>query len=95
MTPIPPITNRYELWAFVLMIALQAWTLWMKRGEQAKLTTIESKQDEQHKATNGRLEELLRATRESSRAEGKAEGIAQERAVATDLLKAKQDRLGS
>lgn len=45
-----------------------------------KIAGVESKQDEQHLATNSRLDQLLAATAKQQRAEGHAEGLAVGRA---------------
>lgn len=45
----------------------------------SKLTKVEQKQDEQHRATNGRLDQLVKVTGQEQRAVGKAEGLAQAR----------------
>jgi len=44
-----------------------------------KMTRVEIKQDQQHLATNSRLDQLISATQMAARAEGMAEGLQQGR----------------
>ena len=81
MNPIqtPPIHSGWEALGLFLVLAFQAWQLYMQRQMLAQ-------QSENHLAMNSRLSELLATTKGESHALGMAQGIAQERQVAKGIL---------
>jgi len=76
MTP-PEIAQLITAGA-AMVAALGGLMVSLRNGQ--KIRTVETKQDEQHSATNSRLDQLLQVTAKLQRAEGHAEGLAAGRA---------------
>jgi hypothetical protein len=95
---LPPITNQWELIAYIIMLTVPGflallgaqWKAWWDNRRlmaEAALKTAQLAADVKVITVNvdGRITELLEAVRKASHAEGVLEGTSSERAVAVSL----------